>query len=292
MNRYLMSPPGHFSSHFLFNPWMDWQEQSDAERAGEQWHQLRGVVTAAGGEVVAAPANPAAPAMTFTRDGAFVYDAGRALVLRNDEPRGSSEPPLIEAALRDAGLSVETMPAGTRLEGGNVLPCTDGRVLVGLKPGSSGLGEKHLAALVDRSRDCVGLPLADLKYLHLDMVLADLGGRGWLVYPGGLGPGDLSRAAWSKVFGDRPIIEVDRDDAARLACNVVIVGDIVITGWASPALTRAIESLGFDVAVTPLDEFRKAGGGPHCLTLELDPSGAANESTSANEEEQICASST
>ena len=254
----------------MFNPWMEWHEASDPTIAAHEWDSLRRLVIAAGAEVRLLAASPLAPAMTFTRDGGFVYASGRALVLRNDEPRGSSEPQLVEPALRDVGLAVEQMPGDLRLEGGNVLRCADGSVLVGLKPGSSGEGERHLARLVPPSSSCIGLPLADLKYLHLDMVVADLGGRGWLVHSAGLGPGDLARGAWRKVFGGRRVIEVSRDDAARLACNVVVIGDVVITGWASAALAREIEALGLQVTVTPLDEFRKAGGGAHCLTLELE----------------------
>ena len=33
---------------------------------------------------------------------------------------------------------------------------------------------------------------------------------------------------------------------------------------------RILESWGFDVAVCPVDEFLKAGGGCRCLTLALD----------------------
>jgi hypothetical protein len=38
----------------------------------------------------------------------------------------------------------------------------------------------------------------------------------------------------------------------------------------TPRLGRLLEGFGFEVVVTPVDEFLKAGGGCRCLTLALD----------------------
>jgi N-dimethylarginine dimethylaminohydrolase len=118
----------------------------------------------------------------------------------------------------------------------------------------------------------MAVPLADVRYLHLDTVLADLGGRGWLVYPKGFAHPDLSHPVWRDILAGRPVIEITDDEAKDLACNVVVLGDVVVGGRMSDRLRRAIETLGMRVESTSLDEFRKAGGGAHCLTAELaDP---------------------
>ncbi len=249
-----------------------------------EWEQLRSLIKARGGRSeTIAPASQAG-AMTFTRDAALVYGPGRALILRNDGPRGDTEPTRFARWFAESGYETETTPY--RLDGGNVLRCADGRYLIGLKPGSSGRVERYLARLLGRltGARCFGVPLSDVRYLHLDMVIADLNGRGWLVYPAGLGGANLTLPEWDAIFLGRPIIEVERDEAARLACNVVPIGNTIVGCGLSRRLIRAIEHLGCEVAVTPLEEFRKAGGGAHCLTLELEVEEAAAILPSARRE--------
>ena len=105
--------------------------------------------------------------------------------------------------------------------------------------------------------------------------MADLAGRGWLIYREGLAEPDLAHPRWRAVLGDRPVIEVDRDEAYGLGCNVLVVGDAVLGSGLTPRLCRAIESLGLEAVVLDMDEFRKGGGGVHCLTQEFDYKEAA-----------------
>lgn len=279
--RFLMCPPEHYDARHLFNPWMDWREAVDPARARDEWERLRAAVVAAGGEVLVIAPQPDAGAMVFTRDAALVHLPGQAVILRNDGPRGVVEPPLFSAWFACHGYALEAPPPG-RIDGGNILRCHDGHYLIGIKPGSDLRAERYLARLLHRltGTPCTGIPLADRRYLHLDMVLADLGGRGWLLHPAGLGSVDLRHPAWRAVFGKAPVIEVAEEEAGRLACNIITIGGMVIAGWLSDRLRRAITALGFEVVLTELEEFRKAGGGAHCLTLEIGPrpSAAGDES--------------
>ena len=139
--------------------------------------------------------------------------------------------------------------------------------------GSENRTESEESVLPGRSTNCVRRQFsyaeAGLGNNGTDMVLADLGGRGWLVYRRGLGGPDLRAGAWRSFLGDRPVIEVTDVEAERLACNVLLVGRTAVAGWLSRRLVRRIEGLGFTVAVCPMEEFAKAGAGPHCLAAEL-----------------------
>lgn len=266
----LMCPPDHLSSHHLFNPWMEWHEEADRGLAGEEWRSLRDALERSGAVIRVVAPVAVAPAMTFTRDAVLAVGASH-VVLRNDGPRGESEPVLFAGWLRAEGLPLRWLPRSTRLDGGNILRTRDARWLIGMKPGTGERGARWLARRIraDRDEKSVGIPLADVRYLHLDMVLADLAGRGWLVYPKGFAEPDLSHPVWTGVLRDRPVIEVDDEEASQLSCNVVVVGETVIAGSLSDRLRAAIEALGLSVETVPLDEFRKAGGGAHCLTTEL-----------------------
>ena len=274
--RFLVSPPSYLDPHYLLNPWMAWHEALDGRAVAREWDTLCAAVEGTGAIVDVVPADRDATAMTFTRDGSVVLPDGSALVLRNDGPRGRSEPAIVGRWLAGRGFAVQWLPEGQHLDGGNVLRCRDGRWLVGLKPGGDRRAAFHLGAILrQHGVDCVGIPLGDPAFVHLDLVLADLGGRGWLVYPGGLAEPDLTHPRWRAILGDRPVVVVERDEAFQLACNVLVVGDVVMGAGLTPRLCRAIEALGFDPRVLTLDEFRKGGGGVHCLTRELSYEEAA-----------------
>lgn len=274
---YFLCPPTHFAVHFLGNPWLAWHDSVDLDRAWAEWEGLRALIEAGGARTVTISPQPGASAMTFVRDIALIYAPRQALLLRNDGPRGEIEPRYVVPWFQAHDYQAETAPY--RIDGGNVVRCADGRYLVGLKGGASGRAERYLARLLNHhgGTGCLGVPLADPRYLHLDLVLADLAGRGWLVYPQGLGGGVFTHPAWQRVFQGRPLITVDREEAARLACNVIVVGQTVIGGGLSLRLIHAIERLGLTVAPTPLGEFVKAGGGAHCLTLEAEPACALEQ---------------
>jgi N-dimethylarginine dimethylaminohydrolase len=270
VDRLLMCPPDYFDTHFMLNPWMGWDEVVNPALARAQWETLSSALRSAGAEIEILDPDPSAAGLVFTRDALLSYRPGAALVLRNDGARGELEPVIYRRWLRRHYVAVETLGRARRMDGGNVLPTTEGGYLVGLKPGNHANVARALAARIKRGTGarCWGIPLSDPNYLHLDMVLADLGGKGWLAYPHALGDIDPRSSEWRQVFGSKPIITVDSDEARLLACNVVVVGTVVV-GALPDKVARDIEALGLEVCRVKLDEFRKAGGGAHCLTSPI-----------------------
>jgi N-dimethylarginine dimethylaminohydrolase len=130
------------------------------------------------------------------------------------------------------------------------------------------MGERYLARLLrvtggDRLET---VPLVEEKFLHLDTVVGVLGDGRYLVYSDGLAGG---RPPDESALAAGEIVPVSRADATRFACNIVVVGDVVVTGPVSKDLCRRISRLGFHVERVDLGEFYKAGGGAKCLTLPL-----------------------
>ena len=60
------------------------------------------------------------------------------------------------------------------------------------------------------------------------------------------------------------------DEATAFCANSVVVGDVIVMPSCTPRLGRILEEAGKSVAVAPVGEFLKAGGGCRCLTLALD----------------------
>jgi N-dimethylarginine dimethylaminohydrolase len=269
---FLVSPPDFYDAHFLFNPFMSWTDRVDRRRARSQWRRLVAVLEQAGARVEVAAADDASAELPFTADGAFVFAPGRALVLRNDGPRGELEPPVFKRWLESLGYQTESLPPAYRLDGGNLVRLPSGDVLAGAKPGASGLAERYLGKLLARSgRRLWPVPLADGPFLHLDTVLGVLGPHRFLVYRDGLVHREGLGGSLPEPLAGAEVIEVSRADAERFACNVVVVGDVVVTGPISDGLARRIGRLGYAVERLDLSEFYKAGGGAKCLTLPLDP---------------------
>ena len=266
--RFLVCPPDYFTAHYLFNPFMTYRERVDVRRAKRQWRSLVRVLEGAGAELEIVEPDGATSAVVFTADGAFCYAPGHALVLRNDGVRGDLEPPVFKAWLEARGYRTEALPPRYRLDGGNLLRLAEGDVLAGLKPGATELGERYLARLLrlTTGRSLQTVPLVDQRHLHLDTALAVLPRGEVLVYRDALREGELPAAVVERA---EDVIEVTRADAARFACNVVCVDDVVVTGPVSDRLASRIARCGYAVERVDLGEFYKAGGGAKCLTLPL-----------------------
>ena len=108
--------------------------------------------------------------------------------------------------------------------------------------------------------------LVDARLYHLDLTFCPLDDRRAIVAPD----------AWDS-YG-RKVVEalvpeplaLGLDDALTFCANSVVVGTHVIMPSCPPQVGRRLEAWGFDVEVSPVDEFLKAGGGCRCLTLALD----------------------
>lgn len=263
----LCSPPEHLDLTHLLNPWMRWDEDVDRGLAVAQWHGLVAALEAAGARVRLLDPDPTTPAITFTRDLAVVVD-DTVVGLTNLGPRAEREPRRAAAWFDRAGHPFEPWDAADPLEGGNVVPTAWGW-LVGVRAGTDARPTRRLARhLRERTgRPAALVPLPDDRFAHLDMVLADLGPL-LLVHPPSLAMAAWGAPHWDPIVAGRQVVEVTDDEALRLAVNVVRVGDVVI-GDLGDRLARLVERAGLLAAPVPLGEPRKAGGGAHCLTLEL-----------------------
>jgi N-dimethylarginine dimethylaminohydrolase len=265
-----MCAPDWYDVHFLFNPHMAYTQQVDRRRAEAQWGRLVRVLEEAGADLHFLEPRAGSGPLVFTADGAFGYRDGDVLILQNDGVRGDVEPGIFQEWFKAHGFRVEFAPPNYRLDGGNLLRLANGDVLAGLKPFATGLGERYLARLLRLTcgAELYTVPLVDEKFLHLDTVVGVLGPGRFLVYEGGLRDGRLPADG---PLADAEIVPVSAADAARFACNLVVVGDVVITGPISYDLGRRLTRLGYDVERVDLGEFYKAGGGVKCLTLPLRP---------------------
>jgi N-dimethylarginine dimethylaminohydrolase len=122
----------------------------------------------------------------------------------------------------------------------------------------------HLEELL--GRPLVRLELADPRFYHLDTCFCPLGEGRALYYPPAFTP--EARDLLHRHIPD--LIAIPDDEAARFACNALVVDDTVVTNTGCETTWAELRKRGFQSRPTPTDEFIKAGGSVKCLVLMLD----------------------
>ena len=266
----LMSAPRFTPAIAGDRSWLPDGEALDPGRAHEQWMCLRSLVAEHIGTVVELQAEPWAPAMTFTRDLATVIDS-HVVPLVPASTRGPFEAPLAHRRLTELGVDLVDTPHALRFDGGNVLADAHGRLLIGVTTAETDDAFMAVVRFLEETtgRPAFRVPLNGERFPHVDMAVCDLNGAGWLVYPPALPGLALADPDWSNLFLGLPVIIAEPDDGELLGCNLVVGDGCAIGPQISSRLQHQLDQLGMHYIGTPLTELLKAGGGAHCLTLEL-----------------------
>jgi ornithine--oxo-acid transaminase len=146
---------------------------------------------------------------------------------------------------------------------GDALPFGD-VLLSGYRFRSDAASHAYLSRLTGAAVRSV--ELVDERLYHLDITFCPLDDRHAMLAP----------MAWDR-YG-RTVMEhlvpeplvLDDDEALLFTANSVVVGRTIVMPMCPPRVGRQLEAWGFDVVVSPMSEFLKAGGGCRCLTLALD----------------------
>jgi N-dimethylarginine dimethylaminohydrolase len=109
------------------------------------------------------------------------------------------------------------------------------------------------------------LRLVDPRFYHLDTALCVLDADTAAYYPAAFD--DASRAALTSHFAT--LIEAKDEDAEVLGLNAVSDGQHVVLPVQATGLAAQLAGKGFEPVGVDMSEFRKAGGGPKCCTLEI-----------------------
>ena len=179
--RYVMVRPDHFRIDYRINPYMDLDDQPDADRAMGQWVDLVSAIERRGGTVEVVPQRPDAPDMVYAMNlGLGLVGAdGRAHVvlshMRYAERRMETltARPWFERSGRSTSY-VGRDGVGAHLEAGDVFAWGDALV-AGYGPRTEELALKHLAT--DLGVRVRGFRITHPAMYHLDLAFCPLDQR-------------------------------------------------------------------------------------------------------------------
>jgi N-dimethylarginine dimethylaminohydrolase len=264
-----MCPPEFYGIEYEINPWMNRQRPSDRVRAQAQWEALRGLLIAAGAEIVLQTPAAGLPDLVFTANAALVY-RGLAVLARFKHTQRQGETPLDQAWFEGAGFRAVHPPAGVFFEGaGDALFCGD-TLFAGYRIRSDARGHQQIGEQLGVR--VIPLELVNDYYYHLDTCFCPLAAGQAIYFPGAFD--EYGQRAMAAQIPE--LIPVAEPEARHFACNAVVVGRTVVTNAGCPELHQALRARGFMPVETPLDEFVKSGGSAKCLTLRLDGEEAAS----------------
>lgn len=259
-----MCPPDHYGIEYEINPWMSRNRQADPAAAREQWDTLHGILRERLGlDVSLLEPAEGLPDLVFTAN-AGVARGGVFIPSNFRHPERRREAPVYLDWFRKHGFEIRPVRADLHFEGEGDL----------LKMGEdwfagSGFRTSRRALLPLReilSERVISLGLNDPRYYHLDTCFCPLDAESLLWYPPA-----FDRPS-RRIVGRLPLLRIEPppEEAARFACNAVVVGKDVVMNTGCGRTKGALEKAGYRVLEAEMSEFIKAGGAAKCLVLFVD----------------------
>jgi len=212
-----------------------------------------------------------------TRDYGFVVDGG-AIVCRPSLPWDRGAEPWWAKSILELGCPILlTVHGRGTLEGGNVIWLDSTHVCIGrsIRTNQDGIDQASFVLKSVGVEEIRVVPIPGWMdnldwpaggFAHLDCVFGYVDSGLALIYPAAV-PFDFLE--YLKQLGVR-LIEVSPDEAKDYACNTLAIKPgkvLMLEGFR--VSRRKLERQGVDVIPVEMDEFKKAGGGPHCATAPL-----------------------
>jgi N-dimethylarginine dimethylaminohydrolase len=268
LRRVAVCPPHHFALREPINviqaEHLAAGRNVDQAAAEAEHRALVAALRAAGSDVLELPADPRFAYQINTRDVGFAAAAG-FVVGRFRLPQRQGEELIASAALEASGSPLLGSIEGAALEGGDVVAIDRSHLAVGLGPRTEPAALAQLASLLGPAVELLPVHFAD-RFLHLDMIFNVIAERLALACLAALPTDFIERC---RALGLRPL-GVGPEEALGHGCNVLAVGGgRILSHDANGRVNELLRAEGLTVEGLSLEQLRRSGGGPRCLTLPL-----------------------
>jgi N-dimethylarginine dimethylaminohydrolase len=262
IKRALLCRPTHFNVDYVINPHMV-PYSVDPAKALKQWEGLVAVLKKLGIKVEVIEQEEDVPDMVFAADQGIVKDG--AILLANFRYRQrQKERVYYREWFRQNGFRLRSLSNLFPFEGGDTHFFND-MLFVGTSFRASVASCEELAQKLEI--DVIPLRLIDPYFYHLDMAFLPINKDTAFYYPGA-----FSQSTQNLLKRLVPnLYELSEKEVHAYAANAFVTGkDIVIQTGAPKSFTDRLKKIGLTIHEVDVSEFRKAGGGLHCLINVLE----------------------
>lgn len=263
VKRVLLCRPNFFDVDYIINPYM-LPHSVDRAKALRQWKKLTSTLEGIDIKVDVIEQVEGVPDMVFATDQGIVR--GNEVLLANFRyPERQKERPYYRDWFNEHNYDLLSLSNVYAFEGGDTLFFGD-MLLVGTGFRANVASCEELSHKLDI--DVLPLRLVDPHFYHLDMAFLAINNKTAFYYPPAfsLNSQNLLRTVV------RNLHPLTKAQAQGYAANSFVSGNTVIIQTGITGFKRQLESLGKQVIEVDVSEFKKAGGGIHCLINTLERS--------------------
>lgn len=263
IKKVLLCKPLFFASlDYAINPWMK-PGTIDNDKAMQQWKNLVNIYKELGITVDIIDQERGVPDMVFATDQALVRGK-TAIMSRFWEKERRAESQYYETWFNNHGYRVNHLPEHIYFEGNGNSYFIKNKLFVGLGYRSN---KKSCEALTDILKsEVIPVHIVDPAFYHLDVGFLPLNEETAFYYPEAFSK--QSQTVLKKHIPN--LITLSKEEAYGFCANSVVTGNYVIHQSGNPTFTTKLKDLGYESIEVDVSEFKKSGGGIHCLTNILE----------------------
>ena len=263
VKRVLLCKPTHFVVEYVINPHMQPYTVS-ASKALEQWQSLVEILQSLDIKVEVIDQREDVPDMVFATDQGIVRD-GAILLANFRYPQRQKERIYYREWFREHGFRTRSLSNIFPFEGGDTLFFGDDMLFVGTGFRASVSSCEELSRKLEI--DVMPLRLVDPFFYHLDMGFLPIDDQTAFYYPPAFSTN--SQNLLKRLVPN--LIELSEEAVKAYAANSFVSGqDIIISAGTPKSFHDQLKQLGLRVHQVEVSEFKKAGGGIHCLINVLE----------------------
>ena len=236
----------------------------DAAQALTQWEELVRALQDLKVQVDVIDQPAGVPDMVFATDQGIVR-GNRVLLANFRYNQRKKETPLYRKWFVEHNYEPYELTKMFSFEGGDALVVQDSLLIGTGFRANVGSCEEIAQTL---NIDVFPLRLVDPSFYHLDMCFLPLDDDTAFYYPPAFS--DNSRVLLHKIVPN--LHEMTLAEANGFVANSFVTGDTVVLQLGSTGFRQRLEALGRTVVEVDVSEFKKAGGGIHCLINTLERS--------------------
>lgn len=235
----------------------------NGQKALEQWKNLVNIYKDLGITVKVIEQGEDSPDMVFAADQGIVH--GKNVLLSQfwyDERKPETK--YYKTWFEKHGYHIQYLPQGAYFEGNGDAYFWNNKLLIGL----GFRADEFTCEAVSKALSIEVLPIQiiDANFYHLDVGFLPLNDTTAFYYPKAFQK--QSREVLKKSIPN--LIELTEEEAEGFCANSVVSGNTVIHQADNPTFTKKLKDLGYNSIDVDLSEFKKSGGGVHCLTNILE----------------------